>query len=326
MTEYLIEVQNLTRRFGKRREQVTAVDNVSLGIEEGEVLCLVGESGCGKTTTGKMMAGLLKPSEGQILYMGKNVWTQDKEGFKTYRLGVQIIHQDPYASLNPSHTIYKILSVPLMRHGFVNGRRGARDRVAELLQIVDLTPVDDFLGKYPHQLSGGQRQRVSVARALTVNPSFIVADEAVSMVDVSIRVSLLNMLGRLRTELGVTFLFITHDLALAKFFAWTGRIAVMYVGNIVEIASTPELINNAQHPYTKALLAAVPEADPELTRKKKPMELRSQDIPSLVNLPLGCRFNPRCPLFEEGLCDEKVPQLKPVGQDGHQVSCHLVRG
>jgi oligopeptide/dipeptide ABC transporter ATP-binding protein len=325
MSEYLIEAQNLTRTFGSRRERVTAVDNVSLGIREGEVLCLVGESGCGKTTTGKMLAGLLKPSAGKIIYQGRNVWEQDRTGFKSYRLGVQIIHQDPYASLNPSHTVYKILSAPLRRHGIAASRRQARERVTELLGIVDLTPVEDFLSKYPHQLSGGQRQRVSVARALTVHPSFIVADEAVSMVDVSIRVSLLKMMSRLKDDLGVTYLFITHDLALAKFFAWKGRIAVMYVGSIVEIASTPELINHAKHPYTQALLAAVPEADPELTRQKKMIELRSQDIPDLLNLPTGCRFHPRCPLFVEGLCDVKAPELKSVG-DGHSVACHLVKG
>jgi peptide/nickel transport system ATP-binding protein len=325
MADYLIEARDLTRHFGSRRERVTAVDGISLGIQEGEVLCLVGESGCGKTTTGKMLAGLLKPSEGQILYKGRDVWAQDKAGFKKFRLGVQIIHQDPYASLNPSHTVFKILSAPLRRHRFATSRRQARDRVAELLQIVDLTPVEDFLTKYPHQLSGGQRQRVSVARALTVDPSFIVADEAVSMVDVSIRVSLLKMMGRLKDELGVTYLFITHDLALAKFFAWQGRIAVMYVGNIVEVASTRELINNPQHPYTQALLAAVPEADPELTRQKEMMELRSQDIPDLHNLPLGCRFHPRCPLFVEGLCDQKRTQLKPVA-DHHTVACHVVTG
>ena len=325
MSEYLIEAQNLTRTFGSRRERVTAVDNVSLGIREGEVLCLVGESGCGKTTTGKMLAGLLKPSAGKIFYQGRDVWEQDKTGFKSYRLGVQIIHQDPYASLNPSHTVHKILSAPLRRHGFAANRRQARERVAELLEIVDLTPVEDFLTKYPHQLSGGQRQRVSVARALTVHPIFSVADEAVSMVDVSIRVSLFKMMSRLKDELGVTYLFITHDLALAKFFAWKGRIAVMYVGQVVEIASTPELINHPQHPYTQALLAAVPEADPELTRHKQMMELRSQDIPDLLNLPPGCRFHPRCPRFVEGLCEGEVPKLKSV-RDGHAVACHVVTG
>ena len=208
MAEYLIETCNLTRTFGSRREQVTAVDNVSLGVREGEVVCLVGESGCGKTTTGKIIAGLLRPTAGQVLYQGRDVWARDKAGFKGYRLGVQLIHQDPYASLNPSHTIDQILSAPLLHHGFATSHRQARERAAELLEIVDLTPVEDFLTKYPHQLSGGQRQRVSVARALTVNPSFIVADEAVSMVDVSIRVGLLNMLSRLKESLGVTFLFI----------------------------------------------------------------------------------------------------------------------
>lgn len=321
MAEYLIETCNLTRTFGSRREKVTAVDDVSLSIREGEVVCLVGESGCGKTTTGKVIAGLLKPSAGQVLYQGRNVWAQDKNGFKEYRLGVQIIHQDPYASLNPSHTVYKILSAPLLRHGFAANRRQARDRVAELLKIVDMTPVEDFLTKYPHQLSGGQRQRVSVARALTVNPSFIVADEAVSMVDVSIRVGLLNLLTRLKEELGVTFLFITHDLAVAKFFAWEERIAVMYVGSLVELASTPQLIGDPLHPYSKALLAAVPEADPVLTRRKERIKLRSQDVPSLLELPSGCRFHPRCPVFKEGLCDVERPALTAVG-DGRYVACH----
>jgi oligopeptide/dipeptide ABC transporter ATP-binding protein len=321
MAEYLIETRNLTRTFGSRREKVTAVEDVSLGIREGEVLCLVGESGCGKTTTGKVIAGLLKPSAGQVLYQGRDIWEQDKDGFKNYRLGVQIIHQDPYASLNPSHTVHKILSAPLLRHGFAANRRQARERVAELLKIVDMTPVEDFLTKYPHQLSGGQRQRVSVARAITVNPSFIVADEAVSMVDVSIRVGLLNVLSRLKEDLGVTYLFITHDLAVAKFFGWKGRIAVMYVGSLVELASTPQLVNDPLHPYSKALLAAVPEADPILTRRKERIRLRSQDIPSLLDLPSGCRFHPRCPLFEEGLCDVERPALTLVA-DGRYVACH----
>ncbi len=325
MSEYIIEAHDLVRMFGSRRERVTAVDHVSFGIREREVLCLVGESGCGKTTTGKMIAGLLKPTGGQVLYMGKSVWDSKGnkgEDFKTYRLGVQIIHQDPYASLNPSHTIYKILSTPLLHHKLVANTREALERVVELLNIVGLSPVEDFLYKYPHQLSGGQRQRVSVARALTVNPRFIVADEAVSMVDVSIRVGLLNMLADLKRNFGVTYLFITHDLAVAKFFAWEGRIAVMYVGNIVELASTPHLINSPLHPYSKALLAAVPEADPELTRHKQRVELRSQDIPSLLALPSGCRFHPRCPYFEPGLCDVARPELLPVGENRY-VACHI---
>ncbi len=322
MADYLIEARNLTRQFGVRRKQVTAVDNVSLGIWPGEVVCLVGESGCGKTTTGKLFTGLLRPSAGQILYRGKDIWKQDARGFKEFRLGVQIIHQDPYASLNPSHTIYKIISTPLLHHHLVEDAEQAHERACQLLRTVDLTPEGDFLTKYPHQLSGGQRQRVSVARALTVNPKVIIADEAVSMVDVSIRVGLLNMLSALKRDLGMTFLFITHDLAVAKFFGWEGRVAVMYVGSMVEIASTPELINEPLHPYSMALLAAVPEANPEITRHKERISLRSQDVPNLLNLPTGCRFHPRCPLFEKGLCDVEIPQLTEV-KPSHFVACHI---
>jgi peptide/nickel transport system ATP-binding protein len=323
MSTALIEVQNLGRSFGPRRRRIWAVDDVSFQVHTGEILCLVGESGCGKTTTGKLIAGLLKPSAGQVFYEGQNIWGMEKKAFKRYRTGVQLIHQDPYASLNPMHTIYDIITAPLFRHNLVSSRAHAWERCIELFNIVGLTPPEDLLRKHPHELSGGQRQRVSVARALTVNPSFIVADEAVSMVDVSIRVSLLSMLGRLQDEFGVTFLFITHDLALAKYFAWEGRIAVMYVGNMVEVADTPRLVNDPLHPYTQALLSAVPEADPELTRNKQRIPLRSQDIPSLLDLPTGCHFHPRCPRFVEGLCDVERPALLDVG-DGRQVSCHMV--
>ena len=319
----LIEVQSLGRAFGSRRRRIWAVDDVSFRVPEGDILCLVGESGCGKTTTGKLIAGLLKPTAGSVLFEGQDIWGMEKAAFKRYRTAVQLIHQDPYASLNPMHTIYDIITAPLFRHNLVSSRAHAWERCLELFHIVGLTPPADLLRKHPHELSGGQRQRVSVARALTVNPSFIVADEAVSMVDVSIRVSLLSMLGRLRDEFGVTFLFITHDLALAKYFAWEGRIAVMYVGNNVEVADTPRLVNDALHPYTQALLSAVPEADPELTRNKERIPLRSQDIPSLLNLPPGCHFHPRCPRYVEGLCDAERPRLVDTG-DGRQVACHVV--
>jgi oligopeptide/dipeptide ABC transporter ATP-binding protein len=319
----LIEVRRLGRSFGARRRRIWAVDDVSFRVPGGEILCLVGESGCGKTTTGKLIAGLLRPSRGQVLFEGQDIWEIDRKAFRRYRTAVQLIHQDPYASLNPMQTVYDIITAPLFRHNLVSSRAHAWERCLELFHIVGLTPPEDLLRKHPHELSGGQRQRVSVARALTVNPSFIVADEAVSMVDVSIRVSLLSMLGRLRDEFRVTFLFITHDLALAKYFAWDGRIAVMYVGNIVEISDTPRLVNDPQHPYTQALLSAVPEADPELTRNKRRIALRSQDIPSLQNLPTGCRFHPRCPRFVEGLCDVEPPALLGTG-DGREVACHLV--
>jgi oligopeptide/dipeptide ABC transporter ATP-binding protein len=321
----LIELCHVGRTFRVGNKVVKAVDDISLDIHEGEIVCLVGESGCGKTTTGKMVAGLLKPTSGSISYAGRDLSHTPSADYRKYRLAVQIVHQDPYASLNPAHTVLDIISAPLLHHKLVGSRAAARDRTRELLQIVDLTPPDDLLDKYPHQLSGGQRQRVSVARALTVNPSFIVADEAVSMVDVSIRVSLLNMLTNLKEKIGVTFLFITHDLALAKYFAWQGRIAVMYLGRIIEIAPTPNLVNRPCHPYTQALLAAVPEADPRLTRSKERVQLRSLDIPSLLNLPPGCTFHPRCPRFEAGLCDAQVPELVDVG-NGTQAACLVVAG
>ncbi|MCY3708531.1 MAG: ABC transporter ATP-binding protein [Caldilineaceae bacterium] len=328
----IIELRNVTKYFGGGRDRVTAVDSLSLGIQPGEIVCLVGESGCGKSTTGRMVVGLLPPSEGQILFQGQDISAMDKADYQQYRRAVQIIHQDPYASLNPTQTVRQMIAAPLLRHqtqrssASANGsgrrdrRRDVERRAAELLEIVDLTPVAEFLDKYPHQLSGGQRQRVSVARALTVEPKFIVADEAVSMVDVSIRVSLLNMLSRLKDEFDVTFLFITHDLALAKYFAWEGRITVMYLGRIVEEGPTPRLITDSRHPYTQALLGAVPEADPELAKKKVHIELRSAEIPSLLNLPTGCTFHPRCPYFVPGECDLVVPPLDLI-PDGGSVAC-----
>jgi oligopeptide/dipeptide ABC transporter ATP-binding protein len=319
----LIELRNVSRAFGKDNERVVAVDNISLAIEPGEIVCLVGESGCGKSTTGRIVAGLLPPTAGQILYLGQDITQMDRSRRHDYRQAVQIVHQDPYASLNPTQTVRQILTAPLLHHGFAANRPAANKRALELLEVVDLTPAAEVLDKYPHQLSGGQRQRVSVARALTVQPSFIVADEAVSMVDVSIRVSLLNMLARLRNELEVTFLFITHDLALAKYFAWNGRIVVMYLGRLIEEGPTPQIIADPRHPYTQALLSAVPEADPALARRKQPVELRSANIPSLLNLPPGCTFHPRCPYAVAGWCDTAVPPLVTLA-NGVRVACPVL--
>jgi peptide/nickel transport system ATP-binding protein len=308
------------------RGVVKAVDGVSFGANEGEIVCLVGESGCGKTTTGKIAAGLLDPTGGRVLFEGQDIKTLKGANFTRFRRGVQLVHQDPYASINPMHTVGATLTAPLERHKLASGA-AARRRVAELLDLVDLTPSSDFVDKYPHQLSGGQRQRVAIARALTVEPRFIVADEPVSMVDVSIRISLLNTMLRLQRELNTGFLFITHDLALARYFAWGGRIGVMYVGRMVEMANAPDLVANPQHPYTRALLSAIPEADPELTRTKARVELRSLEVPSLYRLPLGCTFHPRCPQFEPGLCDVVVPALAQPHAGtgaGHNVACHVM--
>lgn len=322
----VISLDNVRWHVRTTRGLVKAVDGVSFEARQGEIVCLVGESGCGKTTTGKIAAGLLKPTGGRVLFEGTDITSLKGRDFTRFRRGVQLVHQDPYASINPMHTIRETMSTPLLRHGFASGAQAARRRAAELLDLVDLTPSNDFLDKYPHQLSGGQRQRVAIARALTVEPRFIVADEPVSMVDVSIRISLLNTMLRLQRELNTGFLFITHDLALARYFAWEGRIGVMYVGRMVEMGRAPDLVANPQHPYTRALLSAVPEADPEVTRTKARVELRSLEIPSLYRLPAGCTFHPRCPQFEAGSCDVHVPALMPPpgGAGDHDVACHVV--
>lgn len=317
----LIELKGVYRSFHQGRIRIPVLQDINLAIGENEIVCLVGESGCGKTTTGRIMVNLLEPSAGEVLFRGRpNSALRGKERAE-HRRALQIIHQDPFASLNPAHTVGQILSYPLKHHRMTEGRGGLRRRIWELLTLVDLTPPGDIVNKYPHQLSGGQRQRVSIARALTVEPKLIVADEAVSMVDVSIRVSLLKMLHDLRDRLGVAIVFITHDLALAKYFAWEGRIAVMYLGRLVEIGPTPEVVAKPAHPYTRALISAIPEADPEVTRTKKRMILRSEDIPSLAQVPPGCAFHPRCPFFVPGLCDAGVPPLEHASGFAQDVAC-----
>ena len=305
----ILELKHVYRSFKRGRDVIPVLQDISFSVNSLEFLCLVGESGCGKTTTGKIICDLLPPSAGSIEFEGKDIATLRGADYRRFRRSVQIIHQDPYASLNPTHTVFDMLSYPLLTHGLAGGRRGVRPRVHELLDLVDLTPVEDFIDKYPHQLSGGQRQRVSIARALTTEPSLIVADESVSMVDVSIRIGLLQMMMDLRDRLGVTIVFITHDLALAKYFAWDGRIGVMYLGRLVEIGRTQEIIRDPQHPYTKVLLSAIPEPDPEKTRNKQHIQLRSEDIPRLTELPPGCSFHPRCPWHLDGICDQEVPEL-----------------
>jgi len=318
----LIELEGVSRTFETPAGTITAVNDVSLAFEAGEAMCLVGESGCGKTTTGRMLAGLLRPTSGRLLYEGKDVWLTKGADLARFRRAVQLVHQDPYASLNPTRTVYQTLSAPLFRHKKAGSAEQALSVVNELLTRVDLTPAENFVAKYPHQLSGGQRQRVAIARALTVDPKVIVADEAVSMVDVSIRISLLNLLLTLSREFGVTIVLITHDLAVARYFANRGRIGVMYLGRVVELAATEGLVSDPAHPYSAALIAAIPEADPDITRSKTRVELRSAEVPSLLALPPGCTFHPRCPLSEVGLCDVKIPELLPI-PGAREVACHV---
>ena len=322
MSQVLVEVKDLTKVFSKGGQDVSVLNGLNFTIREGETFCVVGESGCGKSTTGRVLAGLLKPTAGQVLFKGVELGERTRQQIKEFRSEVQMIHQDPYASLNPTHRIFEILSYPLYRHKKVKSFDEAIAVVSDLLKKVGLTPVEDFVNKYPHQLSGGQRQRVSVARALTVNPKFLVVDEATSMIDTSLRISLLDMLGELQKELGVSYFFITHDLALAKHFAWDGRIAVMYLGKIVELARAPQLVQDPQHPYTKALLSAIPEADPEITRTKERFELIGHEIPSLHELPAGCPFHPRCPWRVEGLCNVHAPKLMEINESC-KVACHV---
>ena len=320
----LIELDSASQVFHVKGEDLPAVSDVSLSVDEGEVLCLVGESGSGKTTTARLAAGLASPSSGAVRYRGKDLTEMSRAERREYRRDVQYIHQDPYASLNPIRSVRSTLSIPLRRHGLARSAAEVDATVDELLSTVDLTPPESYSAKFPHQLSGGQRQRVSVARGLTLNPKLLIADESTSMLDVSIRVSLLNMFTRLRKEEGVGFIYITHDLALAKYFAWEGRTAVMYLGRIVEVGPTPQIIANPQHPYTKALLEAVPEPDPELAAQKKAGGgLLSADIPSLAALPSGCTFHPRCPLAEDR-CRGTVPQLLPAPGARQDVACMVV--
>lgn len=323
MAAPIIELKNVYRHFRTGRIDIPVLQDISFAVNKLEFLCLVGESGCGKTTTGKILCGLLPPSSGAVEYEGRDISLLRGADYRRFRRGVQIIHQDPYASLNPTHTVFDTLRYPLQAHRLARGRQGVARRVNELLDLVDLTPVEDFIDKYPHQLSGGQRQRVSIARALTTEPAVIIADEAVSMVDVSIRVGLLQMMMDLRDRLDVTIVFITHDLALAKYFAWDGRIGVMYLGRMAELGPTQRIIGDPQHPYTRVLLSAIPEPDPEKTRAKEHIRLRSEDIPRLTDLPPGCTFHPRCPWYVEGLCDRDVPELVlPAGAAGDvQVAC-----
>ena len=312
----------MTREFRTPGGVIRAVNDVSLDLARGEAICLVGESGCGKTTTGRLLAGLLHPTSGTLRYDGADIWRAPRAQQIGFRRGVQLVHQDPYASLNPVRTIEQVLTAPLVHHRKAAGGAQARAAARALLQRVGLTPPEDFLPKFPHQLSGGQRQRVSIARALTVDPRVIVADEAVSMVDVSIRITLLDLLLGLRDEFGVSVVLITHDLAVARYFGRAGRIAVMYLGRVVELAPTDRLIEDPAHPYAAALIGAIPEADPELTRHKERTPLRSAEVPSLLRLPPGCSFHPRCPRAEAGLCDVIVPALTPIA-DARSVACHI---
>ena len=328
--EAVMKVENLRKYFmirrsfgefitGKPPRYVKAVDGVSFAIKPKEVFALVGESGCGKTTTGKLIVKLLRPSGGRIYFNGTDVTELSTEEEIEYRKRVQIIFQDPYSSLDPRFRVYDILEEPLLITKVGETKAERRELIYKALEEVRLVPQEEFIGRFPHQLSGGQRQRVAIARALILNPEFLVADEPVSMLDLSIRAEILELMRELKEKHGLTYLYITHDLSTARFFC--DRIAVMYLGKIVELATSDRLIENPVHPYTKALLIAVPEPDPSQRHVMKEIPIIGE-VPSAVNIPPGCRFHPRCPYRFEP-CDKEEPELIEVEPD-HYVACHLV--
>ncbi|MFH1184729.1 MAG: ABC transporter ATP-binding protein [Chloroflexota bacterium] len=350
----VLEVSHLVKSFSMRQSvlaalqrkpatEIRAVDDVSFILEGGEVLALVGESGCGKTTIARALIGLEEPTSGEIRFSGEIVsasrrrvragllsldsgrvgtrehMTLPQMSLKRLRQHAQMIFQDPYESLNPRATVYEIVAEPLQVHGIARKREERLDRVRGALEDAGLRPAESFFERFPHELSGGQRQRVVIAGAMVLKPELLLADEPVSMLDVSIRAEILNLLSQLRTERGVSILFITHDLGTVSHFA--DRIAVMYLGRLVEIGPTRPVLEHPQHPYTRALLSVVPVANPRLRRERVILQ---GETPNAADVPAGCRFHPRCPVVMERCSREDPPYI--TGDDGHGAACWLVDG
>ena len=319
--ETILEIRNLVKHFeiggglfGGRAAVVKAVDGISFSIRRGETLGLVGESGCGKTTTGRCILQLERPTSGEVIFEGRDLTRLSDSELRAMRRRVQVIFQDPYSSLNPRMTVGQIIAEPLAVHGIVPDRAARAARVQELLRQAGLLPA--MARRYPHELSGGQRQRVGIARALAMEPSLLICDEPVSALDVSIQAQIINLLEDLQAELGLTYLFVAHDLSVVRHIS--DRVAVMYLGKIVEIADRKSLYEDPQHPYTKALLAAVPIPDPAVEAHREHTVLGGE-VPSPLNPPSGCVFHPRCPIAIEE-CRRVVPELREV-RPGHPAAC-----
>lgn len=319
MSELLLEVNGLKKYFpitggifGKKTGEVKAVDDISFFVKKGETLGIVGESGCGKSTTGRLLMRLIEASDGRILFEDKEITSMTKSELRKTRRDIQMVFQDPYASLNPRHSIGKILEEPLIVHG-IGTKEERKKRVQEMLEIVGLSSY--HARRYPHQFSGGQRQRIGIAKALMTKPKLIIADEPVSALDVSIQAQVLNLMKDIQNEFQLTYLFIAHDLGVVRHIS--DRVGVMYLGRLIELSDSEELYNNPLHPYTKALLSAVPIADPEIKRERINI---SGEIPSPSNPPSGCAFHTRCPECMD-MCKTTRPEYRSI--DGHYVACHL---
>lgn len=315
MKKPLVQIKNLKKYFDHKGKVLRAVDGVSFDIFPQETLGLVGESGCGKTALARALMRLYEPSEGDILFKGKSILKYKGKEIKALRHDMQYIFQDPYASLNPRMTAGEIVAEPLVIHNILNSE-GRRKRVQELLELVGLRP--EYMSRFPHEFSGGQRQRIGIARSLALNPRFIVCDEPIAALDVSIQAQIINLLKYLQDEMGLTYLFISHDLAMVKYLST--RVAVMYLGHLMELATSSDLYKNPLHPYTQGLLSAIPIPDPEI-EKKRTRVLLSGEVPSPISPPKGCVFCTRCPLVKP-ICRTERPLLREVSP-GHQVSCHL---
>lgn len=313
--EPILQVNHLKRYFKAGKGTLKAVDDVSFFVRKGETLGIVGESGCGKTTCARTCIGIYDKTDGQVLYKGKDVHSLKGKEKKEFSKQVQIVFQDPYASLDPKMKVGKIIAEGLRAHKLCKNKEEERKKVQELLEIVGLQA--EHATRYVHEFSGGQRQRISIARALAVEPEFLVCDEPISALDVSIQAQIVNLLMRLQKEKGLTYLFIAHDLSMVKYIS--NRVAVMYLGTIVEIADAEQLYQNPLHPYTKALLSAIPIPDPVAEQQKKRIKLQGE-LPSPINPPVGCRFQNRCPYVIEQ-CTKKQPELKQISEN-HLVACH----
>lgn len=314
MTEKLLEVKNLKKHFKTNKGMLHAVDDVSFNIRKGETLGLVGESGCGKSTTGRVILRLLEATDGQVIFEGEDILKFDKNKLREARKKMQIVFQDPYASLDPRKTVFECIAEPLMVNKVYSKKIDLEDRVYELMETVGLA--DRLVNAYPHELDGGRRQRVGIARALALNPTFIVQDEPVSALDVSIQAQILNLMHKLQKELGLTYLFISHDLSVVKHVS--DRIAVMYLGKIVELSDYKSIFNEPLHPYTQALLSAIPIPKIDIERERIILE---GDVPSPINPPEGCRFYGRC-RYRKDICKEQTPKLKEFKKDRF-VACHF---